>query len=118
MDHHHLVNWLGLLAVILISARLGGALLQRIGQPAVLGELLAGVLLGSSVLGSVDAEDEIITLLKELGVLILLFEIGLETDLQKLLKVGGASLVVALAGVVLPFALGFAVCQALGLTQL
>lgn len=118
MDHHHLVAWLGLLAVILVSARLGGALVQRIGQPAVLGELLAGVLLGSSLLGWVDAKDEVITLLKELGVIILLFEIGLETDLQKLLKVGWASLAVALAGVVLPFVLGFVVCQALGLTQL
>lgn len=118
MDHHHLVEWLGLLALILVAARLGGALAQRFAQPAVLGELLAGVLLGSSVLGWVDAKNEIITLLKELGVIILLFEIGLETDLQKLLKVGGASLAVALAGVVLPFALGFVVCQALGLTQL
>lgn len=118
MDHHHLVSWLGLLAAILLAAKLGGTLLQRIGQPAVLGELLAGVLLGSSVLGWVDAKDEIVTLLKELGVLILLFEIGLETDLQKLLKVGWASLAVAIVGVVLPFALGFAVCLALGLTQL
>lgn len=118
MDHHHLVSWLGLLAIILIAAKLGGALAQRIGQPAVLGELLAGVVLGSSLLGWVDAKDEIITLLKELGVIILLFEIGLETDLQKLLKVGGAAVAVAIAGVVLPFALGFVVCQALGLSQL
>lgn len=118
MDHHHLVSWLGLLAVILVAARLGGALAQRLGQPAVLGEMLAGVLLGSSVLGWVDSQDEVITLLKELGVIILLFEIGLETDLRKLLKVGGASLVVAVAGVVLPFVLGFVVCQALGLAQL
>lgn len=117
MEHHHLVEYLGLLAIILIGAKLGGALLQRFGQPAVLGELLAGVVLGSSVLGWVDAKAEVITLLKELGVIILLFEIGLETDLQKLLKVGGAAVAVALAGVLLPFVLGFFVCQALGLSQ-
>ena len=64
MDHHHLVEWLGLLAIILVATRFAGALAQRVGQPAVLGELLAGVLLGSSVLGWVDAKDEIITLLK------------------------------------------------------
>jgi len=115
MDHRHLLHYLGLLAIILAGAKIGGALLQRIGQPAVLGELLAGVVLGSSVLGWVDAKDEIATLLKELGVIILLFEIGLETDLKKLIKVGGASTAVALAGVVLPFALGYAVCLAMGL---
>lgn len=115
MDHHHLLHYLGLLVIILTGAKIGGALLQRIGQPAVLGELIAGVLLGSSVLGWVDAQDEIVALMKELGVIILLFEIGLETDLKKLIKVGGAATVVALAGVILPFALGYGVCLALGL---
>ncbi|QDU25334.1 High-affinity Na(+)/H(+) antiporter NhaS3 [Anatilimnocola aggregata] len=118
MDHHHLVHFLGLLAIILVGAKIGGALAQRIGQPAVLGELLAGVVLGSSLLGLVDAKDEIITLLKEVGVIILLFEIGLETDLKKLLKVGGASVAVALAGVILPFSLGYAVCWAMELDYL
>ncbi len=115
MDHHHLLQFLGLLVIILGGAKIGGALLQRIGQPAVLGELLAGVVLGSSMLGWVNGKDEMVTLLKELGVIILLFEIGLETDLKKLLKVGGESTVVALVGVALPFALGYAVCRALGL---
>lgn len=117
MDHHHLLHYLSLLAIILTGAKLGGALLQRIGQPAVLGELLAGVVLGSSLLGWVDAKDEVLTLLKELGVIILLFEIGLETDLNKLLKVGGASAAVALVGVVLPFALGYGVCIAMNLNN-
>jgi Kef-type K+ transport system membrane component KefB len=117
MDHHQLTHYLGLLVLILVGAKLGGALLQRIGQPAVLGELLTGVVLGSSVLGLVDGHDKVLSLLKELGVIVLLFEIGLETDLKKLLKVGGAAAVVALVGVVLPFALGYAVCWALGLNN-
>lgn len=61
---------------------------------------------------------EVVHLLAELGVVILLFEIGLETDLRKLLKVGGAALVVAIVGVALPFALGYAACVALGLPTL
>jgi Kef-type K+ transport system membrane component KefB len=118
MDHHHLLHYLALLAIILLAAKIGGALLQRIGQPAVLGELLAGVVLGASLLRWIDAKDEVVTLLKELGVIILLFEIGLETDLKKLLKVGGASVAVALVGVALPFALGYAVCWAMGYSGL
>lgn len=110
MDHHHLLEYLSLLVVMLAGAKLGGALLQRIGQPAVLGELIAGVVLGSSLLGWVKGDDEVIALLKELGVIILLFEIGLETDLKKLLQVGGTSAAVAVAGVIFPFALGYGVC--------
>jgi Kef-type K+ transport system membrane component KefB len=76
----------------------------------VLGELVAGVLLGGSVLGVVPAhgaEAELIHVLAELGVLLLLFEIGLETDLREMFRVGPASLAVATVGVVLPFGLGF-----------
>jgi Kef-type K+ transport system membrane component KefB len=118
MEHLTVPQFLGVLVVILVGAKIGGALARRIGQPSVLGELLAGVLLGSSVAGLVDPKTEVIHLLAELGVVILLFEIGLETDLRKLLKVGGASLAVALVGVVLPFALGYAACWVLGLTPL
>jgi Kef-type K+ transport system membrane component KefB len=110
MDHSEAVRFLGLLLAILASARMVGYLAQRIGQPAVLGELVAGVLLGMSVLGLVDAHDKVLYFLAELGVVILLFEIGLETDLRKLLHVGGAAAVVAAVGVVLPFVLGYAVC--------
>src|SRR5262245_45569722 len=80
------------------------------GQPAVLGELVAGVLLGSSVLGVVPVagpEAGLIHVLAELGVLFLLFEIGLETDLREMFRVGAASLSVATVGVVLPFLLGY-----------
>ncbi len=99
------------LAAMLVAAKLLGELAERFGQPSVLGELTAGVLLGGSVLGIVPAEGtgaEIIHLLAELGVVLLLFEIGLETDLKEMFRVGPASLSVATVGVALPFALGFA----------
>ena len=98
------------LAAMLIAAKLLGELAERFGQPAVLGELLAGVLLGGSVLGIVPADGtgaEIIHVLAELGVVLLLFEIGLETDLKEMFRVGTASISVAAVGVILPFVLGF-----------
>ena len=110
MNHMDVPQFLGMLVVMLGAAKLLGALAQRIGQPAVLGELVAGVLLGMSVGGLVDPKNDVLHLLAELGVVILLFEIGLETDLRKLMQVGGASAAVATVGVVLPFALGYAVC--------
>ena len=99
------------LAAMLVVAKLLGELAERFGQPAVLGELIGGVILGGSVLGIVPAEGtgaEIIHVLAELGVVILLFEIGLETDLREMFRVGTASLSVAAVGVILPFLLGFA----------
>src|SRR5918992_3134320 len=99
------------LAAMLVAAKLLGELAERLGQPAVLGELIAGVLLGGSVLGVVPTEGgaaDLIHVFAELGVLLLLFEIGLETDLREMFRVGTASLAVACVGVVLPFALGYA----------
>jgi Kef-type K+ transport system membrane component KefB len=99
------------LAAMLVAAKLLGELAERFGQPAVLGELIAGVLLGGSVLGVVPTEGsaaEVVHVLAELGVLLLLFEIGLETDLREMFRVGTASISVAAVGVALPFALGFA----------
>lgn len=118
MEHLDVPQFLGLLAVMLGAAKMGGALAQRVGQPAVLGELVAGVLLGGSVVGLVNPTTEVLHLLAELGVVILLFEIGLETDLRQLMQVGGASTLVAVVGVVLPFVLGYAVCWGLGLGSL
>src|SRR3954465_10506443 len=106
MDHLSVPQFLGLLAIMLGAAKVSGAVARAVGQPTVLGELVAGVLLGSSVLGLVNPQVEVVHLLSELGVILLLFAIGLETDLRELLKVGGASAAVASAGVVLPFALG------------
>ena len=99
------------IAAILVAAKLLGELAERIGQPAVLGELVAGVLLGGSVLGVVPSDGvaaELIHVLAELGVMLLLFEIGLETDLKEMFRVGPASLAVAVVGVLLPFGLGYA----------
>jgi len=118
MEHLDIPQFLGLLVVMLGAAKIGGALAQRIGQPAVLGELVAGVLLGGSAVGLVDPTTEVLHLLAELGVVILLFEIGLETDLRQLMQVGGAATLVALVGVGLPFVLGYAVCWGLGLGSL
>jgi Kef-type K+ transport system membrane component KefB len=115
MEDPKVYQFLGLVVVILASAKLFAMVAQWIGQPAVLGELLAGVALGASVAGLVDPHLDIWHFLSELGVLLLLFEIGLETDLRQLFKVGPASAVVALVGVALPFALGYGVCLLLGL---
>lgn len=96
---------------ILVFAKVFGELAERVGQPAVLGELVAGLVLGASVLGVVPAAGpiaEVIHLLAEVGVAILLFEIGLETDLKEMFQVGTSSALVAIVGVALPFALGFA----------
>lgn len=108
---------LALVAVILATKALG-ELAQRVGQPAVLGELLAGVLLGGSVLGLLDPSDPVIAALSEIGVLVLLFEIGLHTDLRSLARVGSSALTVGLVGVVLPFASGYLVASALGLSTI
>jgi len=111
-------QFLLLVAVILVAAKVLGELAERIGQPAVVGELLAGVVLGPSVIGFVDPTMPSLHLLAEIGVVLLLFGIGLETDLKKLLSVGGAAFAVAVVGVALPFALGFWVARGLGLELL
>ena len=116
MEHLKISQFLGMLVVMLLVAKVAGYIAQRLGQPAVLGELLGGVVVGRSVLGLVNPEFETIHLLSELGVVILLFAIGLETDLLGLLKAGATSGSVAVAGVVLPLALGFAACRLLGLS--
>lgn len=100
-------------AAALVGAKLFGEVAERVGQPAVLGELLAGILLGPSVLGLVPLSDGIV-LLSEVGVVLLLFEVGLETDLEELIRVGAPAMAVALAGMALPFAGGYAVTRALG----
>ena len=112
-----LAEFLKLLVVMLGAAKLFGFLARKIGQPAVLGELIAGVVVGRSILGLIDPSVEVFRLLSELGVILLLFSIGLETDLAAILKVGMASTIVALVGIVVPFALGYVVCLALGLGQ-
>jgi Kef-type K+ transport system membrane component KefB len=102
------------LAVILAAAKLAGHLAVRVGQPAVLGELVAGVALGGvDLLGigwfSEIEADAMVDILARLGVIILLFEVGLESTVRDMLKVGLPSLLVALLGVAAPFALGWGV---------
>jgi Kef-type K+ transport system membrane component KefB len=117
MEHTNLTHFLGMLVVILAVAKVFGALAQKVGQPAVLGELIGGVLVGPSVLGWVDPHQQTLQQLSELGVLILLFAIGLETDLSKLVKVGGTSMTVAVVGVAVPFLLGYLACRLLGMSD-
>jgi len=102
------------LLFVLGGAKLGAALAERLGQPAVLGEILAGILLGALPLAGVDglafvAGDHAIEALAELGVLLLLFEVGLHVKLADLVRVGGSSSLVALIGVAMPMAGGVAV---------
>ena len=98
------------IAVILLVAKVSG-LIERFGQPAVLGELVAGVVLGNLVLIGLNIfelikSNEIISFLAELGVVILLFQIGLESNIQKMRRVGVRAFLVAIVGVVAPFILG------------
>jgi len=118
MSDHSFPQLLLSLVTLLATAKVLGSLAQRVGQPAVVGELLAGVLLGTSLLGLIDPTEPVLRSLAELGVLVLLFEIGLHTDLKSLVRVGNHAIVVAIVGVVLPFGLGYGVSHALGLSAL
>ncbi len=94
-----------MLFLILISARLLGELFARLNIPPVLGELFAGVLLGASGFNLIQP-NEILKVLAEIGIILLLFEVGLETDVQRLKDAGKKSFVVAVLGVIFPFVLG------------
>jgi Kef-type K+ transport system membrane component KefB len=106
------------LIAIFVAAKVFGEVAERLGQPAVLGELLGGVLIGVSGLRLVDPHDVTIHLLSELGVILLLFVIGLETDLKKLMQVGGSATAVAVVGVALPLIGGIAFGQLLGMPMM
>lgn len=106
------------LVTIFIATKLLGEAAQRIGQPAVLGELIAGVILGGSVLGFLDPADPVIHIFAEIGVMVLLFEIGLHTDLRALIRVGRVAGVVGIVGLTLPFAGGYFVAIWLNQTPL
>jgi Kef-type K+ transport system membrane component KefB len=99
------------LVAILAAAKLGGALAERLGQPAVLGELLAGVVVGALPLAGVHGlaflgTDPVVEALADLGVILLLFEVGLSTRLADLMKVGLSAFLVAAVGVIVPMILG------------
>ncbi len=94
------------LAILLFSARLFGDIFYRFGIPSVLGEILVGIILGQSLFGIIPLSDAI-RLLAELGIILLLFHIGLEADIHQLTKVGVYAFLVASVGAILPMAAGF-----------
>lgn len=146
--HGGLINvdvFLGALLLLIVAAKIGAEIAERLGQPSVLGEILAGILVGATGFGLVVRGFDVQTnaqyfqvfgltgvaaqgtyqaldVLAEIGAIILLFEIGLHTDLYELRKVGKSALWVGCAGVVLPFVGGWAVSKYLlqlqGLTPL
>ena len=110
---------LGNLLIIIIVARLAAELAELIKIPAVLGEIIAGIIIGPSALGLIDPIKNLdvanmVLLLGEIGVILLLFQVGLEMDLGEMAKIGKPALLVALIGVLVPFAAGFGVACAFG----
>lgn len=109
--NHPVAALLLVVAAILITAKLFGEVAERLGVPAVLGELIAGLILGPGLLGVIPASGEpgaeVVSFLAELGVILLLFEVGLETDLKQMFQVGGSASAVAVVGVTVPFVLGY-----------
>jgi K+:H+ antiporter len=113
------------LALLLLVGRLMGEAAQRIGQPSVMGQLIAGLLLGPSFFGLLwpaaqhaifptdPVQKSMLDAVSELGVLMLLLLTGMETDLQMVRRVGRAAITVSAAGVAIPFACGFALGQLL-----
>lgn len=107
------------LLVVLFAAKLAAELAERVRIPAVVGEIVAGMLVGPSVLGLVDPIADadtasMLVLLGELGVILLLLQVGMEMDLAEMGKVGRASLLVGVIGVAVPFLAGFAVALGFG----
>jgi Kef-type K+ transport system membrane component KefB len=94
------------IVIILLAARLFGEIASRINIPPVVGELLAGVVLGPSLLGWIEP-DQVLHLLAQIGIILLLFEVGLDTDISKLVRAGSKAVIVAFSGFFLPFLLGY-----------
>ena len=109
----HLAATLTQLFVVLLAAKIGDEIFKRIGQPALVGEILGGVLVGPAVLGiyRVTPETE---LFAEIGVVLLLFQVGVETRIGDLLRVGGTAASVGVLGVILPMGGGLALGAVLG----
>ncbi|TLM98870.1 MAG: cation:proton antiporter [Actinobacteria bacterium] len=106
---HSLLN----LFLVFVGAKIAGEVFERLRQPAVIGELLAGVIMGPYALGIVG-EDVALQVVSTLGVVILMFYVGLETRRSEILKVGRAGVLVGTLGIILPLVCGFAFGRALG----
>jgi Kef-type K+ transport system membrane component KefB len=113
---HDVFGFLISLTTILFFAKIFGEIALKLGQSAIIGELLAGVLIGPSVCGLVH-ETPILTSISELGAVILLFEVGLSTDIKEFLKAGGWATAVAFIGVIVPYFLGYFVFLHFGLSS-
>ena len=111
----HLPQVLFQLFVLLLATKIGDELFKRIGQPALVGEILGGVLVGPAVLGWYHVTAET-SLFAEIGAVLLLFEVGIRTRVGEIVRVGATALAVALLGVVLPFIGGYLVGAALDLS--
>jgi Kef-type K+ transport system membrane component KefB len=115
MDQHAVSIPLAML-VVFGFAKLFAEILERFGQPGIVGEILAGAIVGPSMLGWIQP-NEVLTALSELGVMFLLFRVGLEVKSSELMQVGGTAFMVALLGVVVPLGLGWAIMRAWGFPQ-
>jgi len=100
------------LFLIFAAAKVAGEIFNRLKQPVVVGEILAGMLIGPSLLGWIG-HSSFLDIFAELGVIFLLFTVGLQTDLTEMVRVGKHALAVAVGGVTLPFILGYALMAAL-----
>ncbi|HDR8183314.1 TPA: cation:proton antiporter [Bacillus thuringiensis] len=104
------------IALILLSTKLAGDLSVRLGQPSVLGKLIVGIVIGPAILGWIE-NSELLTQLSNVGVILLMFMAGLETDLEELNANRNSSLAVALGGIVLPFVGGYVSGLVMGMEQ-
>jgi len=103
--------------IVFGSAKLLAEVFERAGQPGIVGEIIAGILVGPSVLNWIQP-NEILSALAELGVMFLLFRVGMEVKASELIKVGGTAFLVAVLGVIVPFLMGWAIMLAWGYGQL
>ena len=99
---HEATDFFLVLFLILVGARIFGEIFARLSLPSVLGEIMIGIILGPSLLGWIEV-NEVLKILAEIGILLLLFEVGLDTDLEKLKSSGSKSLLLAVLGAVIPF---------------